>query len=81
MQQPTPTEIERYIDAASIILGLPIPPEHKQNVIMHFARTASFAARVNAVDLPDSLESAAIFHLPDLDEKLDKKDEVKPDSP
>ena len=66
MQQPTPTEIERYLEAASVILGLPISPDHKQNVLMNFARTASFAALVNAVDLPDDLEAAAIFHLPDL---------------
>ncbi len=66
MQSPTQSEIERYLDAAAVIIGLPIPPEHKQNVMMHFARTASFAALVNQVALPDGLEAAATFRLPDL---------------
>ena len=71
--QPTSAEIERYLEAASLIVGLPIAPEHKQNVIMHFARTAAFAAQVNAVALPDDLEAAAIFQLPDLNAPADER--------
>ena len=58
--------IEAYIDAAAKAIGLPIAPEHRAGVITNFERTAQFAALLNDFDLPESLEPAAIFYLPDL---------------
>jgi hypothetical protein len=62
----TPNQIETYIDPAAIAIGLPIAPEHRPGVVANFERTAQFAALVNEFELPESLEAAAIFVLPDL---------------
>lgn len=59
----TRDQIEAYVDAAAEAIGLPIEPEHRAGVIANFERTAQFAALVNEFELPESLESAAIFHL------------------
>ena len=58
-------QIEFYVDAAAIAIGMPIAPEHRDGVIANFERTAQFAELVNSFELPEALEAAAIFQLPD----------------
>ena len=57
----TPAQIETYVDAAAIALGLPLDPEHRPGVLRFFALAAEMAALVEAVPLDAHAESAVVF--------------------
>ena len=53
--------IERYLDAASQVAGVPIPPAARPGVVQFFKLAASLAAQVAAFDLPDEAEPAPVY--------------------
>ncbi|CAN7323877.1 hypothetical protein ASF11_17160 [Acidovorax sp. Leaf76] len=55
------TELERYLDAASAAIGLPIAPEHRAAVLGYLALASDFADTVNAVPLATTDEPAMAF--------------------
>ena len=57
----TPEEIQKYVDAASAALALPIAPAHRPGVLHYFALAASMADLVNAQVLTPEDESAPVF--------------------
>ena len=57
----TPEEIETYVDAAAVLLALPIAPEHRPGVLHYFALAASYADSVNAHPLGVGDEPAGAF--------------------
>ncbi|MBB6558425.1 hypothetical protein HNP48_001089 [Acidovorax soli] len=54
-------ELERYLDAASAAVGLPIAPEHRAAVLGYLALASGFADTVNAVPLDATDEPAMAF--------------------
>ncbi|MFN9471706.1 DUF4089 domain-containing protein [Acidovorax sp.] len=54
-------ELERYLDAASAAIGLPIAPEHRAAVLGYLALASGFADTVNAVPLDATDEPAMAF--------------------
>lgn len=54
-------ELERYLDAASAAIGLPIAPEHRPAVLGYLALASGFADTVNAVPLDATDEPAMAF--------------------
>jgi hypothetical protein len=57
----TPGEIEACVDATAAALDLKIAPVHRPGVLHYFALAASLAALVNAHDLGNADEPAAVF--------------------
>jgi len=57
----TPEEIQKYVDAASAALALPIAPAHRPGVLHYFALAASMADLVNAQVLTAEDEPAPAF--------------------
>jgi len=55
------TPQEDYVDAAAATLGLHIPAEHHQAVLMYFALAANMAALVNSLPLTAADESGNVF--------------------
>lgn len=54
-------ELERYLDAASAAIGLPIAHEHRPAVLAYLALASGFADTVNAVPLDATDEPAMAF--------------------
>ncbi len=52
---------EAYVDAAAATLGLHIPAEHRQGVLMYFGLAAAMAEQVNGLPLTAADESANVF--------------------
>jgi hypothetical protein len=54
-------ELERYMDAAAALVGVPLPPACRSGVLDHLARMREIAA--DFVDLPlrPEDESASVF--------------------
>jgi hypothetical protein len=50
-----------YVDLAAASLGLTLDAEYRPGVIANFERTAAIAELVMAFELPDTVESAAVF--------------------
>jgi hypothetical protein len=62
MSSPAPSpKFESYVDAASILLDLPIALEYRTGVIANLERNAAIAQRVLEFPLPDNLEPAPLF--------------------
>ncbi|MDB6000553.1 MAG: hypothetical protein JWP52_2252 [Rhizobacter sp.] len=57
----TPLQIETYVDAAALAVGLPLQPEHRPGVIRFFALAAEFAALLDAVPLTPHDDAAVVF--------------------
>ena len=57
----TNKEIEAYLDAASIFLGLPIRPEHRDEVLVAFRVLAEHGELVKEFALPEHVEAAPRF--------------------
>ncbi len=53
--------IERHVDAAAALLGLPLAPEHRPGVLRYFALAAEMADAVNALPLTVHDESGSHF--------------------
>jgi hypothetical protein len=54
-------QIEAYVDATAVALGLPIAAGHRPGVVMYFALAASMADAVKAVPLGPHDEPAFVF--------------------
>lgn len=57
----TNTEIETYLDAASAFLGLPIRPEHREEVLAAFRVLAEHGEKVREFALAEPIEAAPRF--------------------
>jgi hypothetical protein len=57
----TDAELDTYIDAASVVLGLTIVPEWRAAVRANLAVTFRLGAVVEAFELPDEAEPAPVF--------------------
>lgn len=57
----TPPEIARYVDAAAMLLDLPLQAGHREGVLRYFELAAGFAAVVEAVPLAAHDDSAVTF--------------------
>jgi hypothetical protein len=57
----TDDELAVWVDAATRGLGLEVKPEQRAAVLMNFARIASMAALVNALELDETFEPAPVF--------------------
>jgi len=57
----TPQEIEAFVDASAVALGLKLRPDHRPGVLRYFALAADFAALVDAVPLGARDEPALSF--------------------
>ena len=57
----TPAQIESYVDAAAVALGLNLRPAHRPGVLGYFALAAGFAALIEAVPLDVHAEPAMAF--------------------
>ena len=55
-------ELDRYMDAALVLLGIPVNADWKRLVRFHLAISLEHARRVEAFDLPDEAEPAPVFH-------------------
>ncbi len=56
-----PATIERHVDAAAALIGLPLAPEHRPGVLRYFALAAEMADAVNALPLSVHDESGSHF--------------------
>ena len=52
---------ETYVDAAAVLIGLPIDPAHRPGVVLNLQRIAQMAALVMEFPLPDESEPAPVF--------------------
>ncbi|MFN0160278.1 MAG: DUF4089 domain-containing protein [Burkholderiales bacterium] len=59
----TREEIERYVDAAGVALGLAITPEHRPGVIANFERLDTVARVVNDFVLEPEDEPGPVWRL------------------
>lgn len=62
-------DVERYIDAASELLDLPVAAEWRPGVARFLELAGAMAAVLDLVELAeDTLEPAPVFRLPELGE-------------
>jgi hypothetical protein len=57
----TDAELDAYIDASSVVLGLTIAPEWRAAVRANLAITFRLGSVVGEVELPDEAEPAPVF--------------------
>ena len=57
----TDAELDAYIDASAVVLGLTIAPEWRAAVRANLAVTFRLGAVVEEFELPDEAEPAAVF--------------------
>jgi len=57
----TETELDAYIDASTVVLGLTIASEWRAAVRANLAVTFRLGAVVGEVELPDEAEPAPVF--------------------
>ena len=50
-----------YVDAAAVLIGLPIDPAHRPGVVVNLERIAQMAALVMEFPLPAQAEPAPVF--------------------
>jgi hypothetical protein len=54
-------DIAKWIDEASLAIGLPIAPQYRANVILNVERSIAIAQPLLAVELDDELTSAPVY--------------------
>jgi hypothetical protein len=54
-------DIASLVDQMSLLLELPLHPDHRPGVIANLERTAAIAQRVLEFPIPDEIEAAPIF--------------------
>ncbi|MSP74649.1 MAG: DUF4089 domain-containing protein [Rhodospirillaceae bacterium] len=54
-------DVARLVDEAAKVLGLPIAPEYRANVILNYERSLMIARPLLEVDLDDDLMSGPVF--------------------
>jgi hypothetical protein len=59
--QMTEAELDAFIDASAMVLGLSIAPEWRAAVRANLAVTFRLGAVVGEVELPDEAEPAPVF--------------------
>lgn len=57
----TPSDVERHVDAAAALIGLPLAPEHRPGVVAYLQLAAGFAEQVMGLPLGPEDEPAAVF--------------------
>jgi len=57
----TDAELDNYLDASAMVLGLTIAPEWRAAVRANLAVTFRLGAVVDEFDLPDEAEPAPVF--------------------
>jgi hypothetical protein len=57
----TPAQVDAYVQASAVALGLPLRPDHRPGVVRYFTIAAEFAAVVDAVPLEPQAEPAVHF--------------------
>jgi hypothetical protein len=57
----TDAELDAYIDASAVVLGLTIAPEWRAAVRANLAVTFRMGSLVGAFELPDEAEPAPVF--------------------
>lgn len=57
----SPTDIERYVDAAGKLLDIAIDDAWRANIAAALAVTLEHGARLEQVELPDDAEPAPVF--------------------
>jgi hypothetical protein len=53
--------IEAWVDAGALMLGLPVTPENRPQVLANLERLALIAARLDAVALEPETEPLPVF--------------------
>ena len=61
MAEATKDEIAAYVDAAAKLIGLPIEPAYRDQVIANVERTRQIASQALAEPLADDLGAAPVF--------------------
>jgi Protein of unknown function (DUF4089) len=56
-----PLNPAEYVDQISLLIDLPLDPEHRSGVIQNMARTIAIAQLVTDFPLPDEIEAAPVF--------------------
>ena len=56
-------DFEAYMDAAAMLIGLPIAPEQRQGIVQNLDWIAQMAALIEAFPVPDAAEPAPVFRL------------------
>ena len=59
----TDQELEAWLDAAAVLLGLSIAPEWRDAVRLHLRITSDMARHLLEFPLPDDAEPAPVFRL------------------
>jgi hypothetical protein len=54
-------DIAKWVDEASLAIGLPIAPQYRANVILNVERSIAIAQPLLAVELDDELTSAPVY--------------------
>jgi hypothetical protein len=54
-------DTEAHVDAAAMLIGLPLDPAHRPGVVLNLERIAQMAALVMEFALPDETEPAPVF--------------------
>lgn len=53
--------IEAWVDSGAAMLGLPVTPANRPQVVDNLARLAAIAARLDALDVEPELEPLTVF--------------------
>lgn len=61
MEPGKPFDSERYVEAASAAIGLPIPPQLHAEVVASFAQMAGTAAFVMALPVGEAIDPAVVY--------------------
>ena len=54
-------DIAAYVDAAALLIGLPLDPAHRPGVVLNLGWVAAMAALVMEFPLPDETAPAPVF--------------------
>ena len=54
-------DIAKWVEEASVAIGLPIAPQYRANVILNVERSLAIAEPLLAVELDDELTSAPVY--------------------
>ena len=58
---PSDADLEAMLDAAAVLMRLPIAPEWRADVLVHLRTVTAAAQLVEAFPLPDEREPAPVF--------------------
>lgn len=61
MTPAQPFDAERYVEATSAAIGLPIPAELRADVIVTFGQMADTAAFLMAMPIDDEIDPAVVY--------------------